>query len=72
MSITGGFFADGKPARWLPIHCAAARSSSPEVLHKLLEQGGLEQLQAKDSDGVLPIHYAAAHSSSPEVLHKLL
>ena len=38
--------------RWLPIHIAAGFSSSPEVVQKLLEQGGLEQLQAKNSQSV--------------------
>eukprot|EP01046_Picozoa_sp_COSAG06_P013862 COSAG06_NODE_846_length_11978_cov_4.785420_10_plen_257_part_01 len=73
LATAGGFFGNsGEPAAWLPIHCAAGRNSSPEVVQKLLDQGGLEQLQAKESNGSLPIHYAARHNSSPEVVQKLL
>ena len=72
LAIAGGFFSSGEPATWLPIHLAARYSSSPEVVQKLLDQGGLEQLQAKDSYGRLPIHCAALQRSSPEVVQKLL
>ena len=73
LATAGGFYASsGEPAAWLPIHVAAQGNSSPEVVQKLLDQGGVEQLQAKDSNGRLPIHYAARFSSSPEVVQKLL
>ena len=73
LATAGGFYASsGKPAAWLPIHLAARYNSSPEVVQKLLDQGGVEQLQAKDQHGNLPIHSAVRFSSSPEVVEKLL
>jgi hypothetical protein len=72
LATAGGYYANGEPAARLPIHVAAMHNSSPEVVQKLLDEGGLEQLQANDSDGRLPIHVAAAFNSSPEVVQKLL
>eukprot|EP00329_Picozoa_sp_Boothbay-MS584-11_P007983 70044_4 len=59
----GGGASDGD----LPMHNAAANSSSPEVVRVLLEAGGVEQLAAKDSNGRLPMHLAASNSSSEAI-----
>eukprot|EP01047_Picozoa_sp_COSAG01_P095238 COSAG01_NODE_25981_length_727_cov_0.949045_1_plen_200_part_10 len=65
----GGFLgSNDKQGKWLPIHCAALSNSSPEVVRLLLSEGGVEQLQVKDSDGWFPIHHAAQSNSSPEVV----
>eukprot|EP01043_Picozoa_sp_COSAG02_P053500 COSAG02_NODE_5915_length_3941_cov_41.067673_1_plen_275_part_10 len=73
LKTVGGFYATREEAaNWRPIHLAARSNSSPEVVQKLLDAGGVEQLQAKDSDGALPIHLAAMSNSSLEVVQKLL
>ena len=74
LATAGGFRKGigGQPAARLPIHYAARDNSSPEVVHKLLDQGGLEQLQTKDSEGLLPIHYAVKYNSSSEVVQAIL
>eukprot|EP01043_Picozoa_sp_COSAG02_P031096 COSAG02_NODE_2013_length_10111_cov_24.161039_2_plen_636_part_00 len=56
----------------LPIHLAAAYSTSVEVVRLLLHVGGIDQLNAVDSEGCLPIHLAAAYNSSVEVVQCLL
>jgi hypothetical protein len=74
LKTAGGFSRhnDKKAGGWLPIHLAAWRNSSPEVVRVLLSEGGVEQLQAKTAKGRLPIHLAAQCSSSPEVVRVLL
>ena len=56
----------------LPIHFAAAQSSSVEVVHVLLDAGGVGQLAAKADGGWLPMHCAARSSSSVNVVRVLL
>ena len=63
LATAGGFYAErDEAAGWRPIHSAAANSSSPEVVQKLLDAGGLEQLQAKDSKGECPFRGAVQPS----------
>jgi hypothetical protein len=49
----------GRPS----IHRALAEGKGVGLVRGLLDEGGAEQLRAKDSNGLLPIHYAAEFSS---------
>ena len=67
-----GMLWDGSEANQLPMHCAAWKNSSVDVLRLLLEIGGAEQLQVRDRKGRLPMHWAARENSSVDVLRLLL
>ena len=72
LSERAGIGADGKPLQALPMHLAAGKNSSVDVVRLLLEIGGAEQLQVKDQHGNLPMHCAAAKNSSVDVVRLLL
>ena len=67
-----GVCTDGKALQALPMHCAALKNSSVDVMRLLLEIGGAEQLQVKNQDGRLPMHCAAQKNSSVDVVRLLL
>ena len=72
LSERAGIGADGKPLQALPMHLAAGKNSSVDVVRLLLEIGGAEQLQVKDRHGCLPMHWAARENSSVDVVRLLL
>ena len=61
-----------KALQALPMHFAALKNSSVDVMRLLLEIGGPEQLQVKDQNGWLPMHFAARENSSVDVMRLLL
>jgi ankyrin repeat protein len=54
------------------MHCGAYMNPSVEVIHMLVELGGVEQLRVTDGRGCVPMHWAARHNTSVEVIYLLV